>query len=296
MTQPPASLFADQTAKLSTGAIFLVIAAVFCFSVMDVAVKSVSPKIGTIPVLWARYAGQMLLVIILVAPRLQQVVKSRYIGLQVIRSILLMSATFFFFSGLARISLADASAVMNINPILITLGATVFLGEKLGRRRLIAIAIAVLGAMIIIRPGTSAFVPAALFPLAAAACFASYALMTRHVGPDEDVWTSLFYTGLVGAVIMSIAVPFAWETPDMAAIVQMIIIAGFGTLGQLLLIRAFSQAEAGLLAPFGYLGLVFSVFWGFVIFNDIPGFWTIAGALVIAGAGLYVWHRERQQQ
>ena len=273
-------------------AILLMIAAILSFSVMDAAVKALAPSVGVLPSLWARYAGQMALVLILVAPRLRQVAKTRYPKLQFLRSVLLMAATAFFFTGLSLIPLTDAAALMAINPVLITLGAALFLGEALGIRRITGIAVALIGALIIIQPGSEVFSPAALFPLAAAACYSSYALLTRHIGPDEDYWTSLFYTGLVGTVLLSLAVPFAWQTPDQAALALMGTVAVAGTAGQLFLIRAFSQGEAAMLAPYSYVGLIFSAVWGLVFFAEVPGFWTIIGTLVIAGAGLYVWHRE----
>ncbi len=273
-------------------AILLMIGAIFCFSIMDAAVKALAPSVGVLPALWARYAGQMLLVLVLVLPRLKQVVRTRYPRLQFLRSILLMSATAFFFTGLSLIPLTDAAALMSTNPVLITLGAALFLGEPLGMRRITGIAVALVGAMIVMRPGSDVFSLSALLPLAAAACYSGYALLTRRVGADEDVWTSLFYTGLVGTVLLSLAVPFQWQSPDKAGFALMIIIALAGTIGQLALIRAFSQGEAGMLAPYSYTGLAFAAFWGFVFFAEIPDFWTIFGSCVIAGAGLYVWYRE----
>lgn len=273
-------------------AILLTIAAIFCFGLMDVGVKAVSPITGTLPALWARYAGQMVLVLILVAPRLRTVAHSRYPGLQVARSLLLMMATFFFFLALGRIGLAEATAVISMNPLFITLGAALFLGEALGPRRIGAIVVALIGALIVIRPGTEVFQPAALLPLIAAFCFASYTLITRRVGPDEDVWTSLFYTGLVGSVFLSAIVPFYMPALTLKAVALLLMIGGVGTLGQLMLIRALTMAEAGMLAPFNYTGLIFSIFWGLLLFAEVPDLWTLVGALVIACAGIYVWHRE----
>lgn len=273
-------------------AIALMIAAVFCLSVMDACVKAVSPAIGTFPALWARYAGQMLVVLVLVAPRLRTVARSRYPMLQLARSLLLLSATFFFFTGLSRIGLAEATAVMVLNPLFITLGGALFLGEALGPRRVGAIVVAFAGAMLIIRPGSEAFNPAALLPLGAAICFAGYSLITRAVGASEDVWTSLFYTALVGGLLMTVTAPLYWVWPDPQSLLLMAAIALVGTAGQLLLIRAFSQAEAGLLAPFCYSGLVFATLIGVVAFAEFPSPMTLLGAIVIASAGLYVWWRE----
>lgn len=276
-------------------AILMMIAAILCFSLMDASVKALAPRVGVLPALWARYAGQMLLVLILIAPRLQSVVRTRYPRLQILRSVLLMCATGFFFTGISLIPLTDAAALMAMNPVLITLGAALFLGEALGPRRLAGIAIALVGALIVIRPGSDVFAPAALFPLAAAICYSGYALLTRRVGPDEDVWTSLFYTGLVGTVLLSLAVPFRWQTPDATGAALILAVALFGTLGQFALIRAFSQGEAAMLAPYSYVGLVFAALWGALFFAEWPDLWTLCGALVIAGAGLYVWYRETRR-
>ena len=273
-------------------AILLMIGAILCFSIMDAAVKAVAPIVGVLPTLWARYAGQMLLVFLLVLPHLKQVVRTRYPVLQFLRSILLMSATAFFFTGLSLIPLTEAAALMATNPVLITLGAALFLGERLGLRRIFGIAIALIGAIIIIRPGSEVFTMAGLFPLAAAACYSGYVLLTRRVGADEDVWTSLFYTGMVGTVALSLAVPFGWHSPSVSEFTLMTVVAFAGTLGQLALIRAFSHGEAAMLAPYSYTGLAFAALWGFLFFSEIPDFWTILGSLVIAGAGLYVWYRE----
>ncbi|MEM8981347.1 MAG: DMT family transporter [Pseudomonadota bacterium] len=276
-------------------AIVFTIGAIFLFGLMDATAKSIGQQTNTLLAIWARYTGQMLLVALIVAPRIKQVATSQYPKLQVARSILLMLATLFFFLSFRTIGLAEATAVMSLNPLLITLGGAIFLSEALGPRRIIGILIAFVGALIIIRPGTDVFQPAALLPLVAATCFATYALITRRVGPDEDVWTSLFYTGLVGAIVSTCTLPFIW--PDELAphvYAQMALLAVFGTTGQLLLIRALSMAEAGMLAPFNYTGLVFAVFWGFVLFDEWPDALTLLGTVVIAGAGLYVWQRETQ--
>ncbi len=274
-------------------AILFMILAIFLFSLMDASVKALAPRVGVMPALWARYAGQMLLVLILVAPRLRSVTRTRYPVTQFLRSVLLMCATGFFFTGISLIPLSEAAALMSVNPVLITLGAALFLGETLGPRRILGIAVALAGALIIIRPGSDVFSLYALLPLGAAVCYSGYALLTRRIGPGEDVWTSLFYTGLVGTILLSLIVPSQWHVaPDAISIALICGIAGFGTLGQLCLIHAFSAGEAAMLAPYSYIGLVFSALWGALMFAEMPDIWAICGALVIVGAGLYVWHRE----
>ncbi|MEQ9694074.1 DMT family transporter [Shimia sp. SDUM112013] len=273
-------------------AILLMIAAIFCFTLMDATAKALSPRIGVVPALWARYAGQTLVVLVLVARRLPGVLKTRYPKLQIARSVFLMGATWCFFVGISHIGLTDATAIMDVNPVLITLGAALFLGERLGPRRVAGIAVSLIGAMIVIRPGSDVFSPYAVYPLAAAFFYSAYALATRFVGKDEDVWTSLLYTGVFGTIVLSLLALPTMPLPDPASLLLMALITLFGTVSQLLLIRALSQGEASMLAPFAYTGLIFATVWGVVFFGEFPDFWTIIGALVIAAAGTYVWHRE----
>jgi len=275
-------------------AILLMIGAIFCFTAMDACAKGIAQNAGPVQALWARYAGQATLVILIVLPRIRTVARTNFPGLQLARSVFLMCATVCFFFGISRVGLAEATAVMDVNPVLITLGAALFLGEAIGPRRVIAIAASLIGALIVIRPGTDVFSPWSLLPLGAAFFYSAYSLVTRFVGRAEDAWTSLLYTALFGAVILTAVVPFHWQPLDAFTVGLMLLLAGFGTIGQLMLIRALTEGEASMLAPFGYVGLVFAIFWGVAFFDDFPDVWTLVGALVIVGAGLYVWHRERR--
>jgi hypothetical protein len=148
------------------------------------------------------------------------------------------------------------------------------------------------GALVIIRPGTDVFQPAALLPLAAATCFAGYSIATRFLGQDESPFTSLLYTTLIGTVVATIAMPFFWTTPATGDAVVMATFGAIGMVGQLFLILALGYAPASLIAPFGYMALAFNATWGFLFFAEVPDRWTVAGASIIVGAGLYVWYRE----
>lgn len=273
-------------------AIALMITAIFFFSAMDATAKELARHTGPVPAIWARYAGQATMVLILVAPRLNTIARTQYPWLQLARSIFLMFGTTFFFFGVANIGLAEATAIMDINPVLITLGAAIFLNEKIGLRRALGIVASLVGALIIIRPGSAVFSPYAILPLVAALSYSAYNIATRFVGRNENPWTSLLYTALFGAVIFTVAVPFYWQDPGPVGWMLMGMIAVFGTLSQLCLIKALGLGEASMLAPFAYAGLIFATIWGMLFFDEFPDLWTILGALVIVGAGLYVWHRE----
>jgi len=156
------------------------------------------------------------------------------------------------------------------------------------------VALVLAGALILIRPGPGVFSWAALLPVGAAVCYAAYAITTRKVGPDEPVLTALFHTGLLGTAITSVLMVWGWQP---VAGWHWLGLAGLGVLGaggQFCMIKAYSLAEASVIAPFGYIGLLFATLWGYGLFGEVPDLWTGDGALVILGAGLYVWHRETQ--
>jgi drug/metabolite transporter (DMT)-like permease len=272
--------------------ILLYVLAIMTMSVMDLVAKTLAAELPVVQVVWARYAGQTVIVTLLVLPRLGRVVRTRYPGLQFLRSLFLLLATSMFFLAISRMGLAEATAIMDVNPVLITLGAALFLGERFGVRRAVGIGAALIGALIVIRPGSAVFSPDALLPLAAALFYTGFALITRRVGRDESIWTSLFYTALLGAAVLSLAVAPVWVSPSGRALALMLAIGAIAALGQFLLIRALMLAEASAVAPFTYVGLLFATLWGALFFATLPDGPTVLGAGIIVAAGLYVWHRE----
>jgi len=279
--------------KAKTLPILLMIGAVFCFASMDATAKYLMKEIGPAQTIWARYTVQALLVTVLILPKISIYGKTKYPKLQFVRSVALMMATTLFFFAFSRLGLAEASAIFNISPVLITLGAFLFLREQIGPRRVIGILVSLLGALIIIRPGSGVFTIYAILPLGAAIFYSTYSLATRFVGTDESPWTSLFYSAIFGAICYSIYIVFHWNPMSNNALLLTIIIGLFGTAGHICLIRALTLGEASLVAPFIYTNLLFTTIWGFVLFGNFPDFWTIVGALIIVAAGIYVWARDR---
>lgn len=284
----------SHSAQANKQAILFMIGAIALFASMDAAAKELTTHVHPIQAIWARYFSAMLLVFLIVSPKIKMISRTKHPRLQFVRSMLVLGATSFFFVSISKIGLAEATAVMDINPVLLTLGGFLFLGEKIGPRRVFGIVMSLIGAIIVIRPGLGVFSIYSILPLAAAVCLTGYNLITRFVGRNENPWTSLFYTALFGAVLLSAIVPFYW-TPLTGYTISLILLIGvLGTTSQWMLIRALTLGEAGLLAPFVYVGLLFATFWGYVIFGDTPDMPTIIGALIIVGSGLYVWYREIQ--
>jgi drug/metabolite transporter (DMT)-like permease len=275
-----------------TRGVLLMILAILLFTAMDASAKGLIDRYPAPQVIWARFAGQLLIVVLILNLRTGPLLRTRHPWLHMARSAFQFGATGLFFLSLGHIGLAEATALTDINPVLITLGAALFLGERLGPRRIAGVVLALVGTLIILRPGSGVFSPWALLPLGAAVCYTGNALLTRYIGPKEPVWTSLLHASVFGTVVAALALPFVWvpvSGPDLALFA---LVGALGTGAQLCIIRSFSMTEAGIVAPFAYLGIVFATFWGAGLYDQWPDRWTVIGALVIVGAGLYVWHRE----
>ena len=277
--------------KTQMQGIALLLMAVVVFSLMDATAKHLGGDYPPAQIVWARFVGNLFLVVVIFGPRLRRTLVSTRPGLQLARGLSHIASSALFFTSLQFIGLAEATAIMDINPVLITLAAAIFLGESIGLRRILGIAAALVGALIIIRPGAGVLHPAAILPLIGAFTYAAGAVLTRMTRGDSTA-TSVLWSALVGSVLSSFVVPFFWQPIDPGHIWAFLLIGLLGAVSQALLIRAFALAEASAIAPFGYTGLVWAGLWGFLFWGTIPDLWTVTGALIIVAAGIYVWMRE----
>ncbi len=287
-----ASLSPGQRHSATAQGILLMLASVVLFTAMDALAKALVARYDTIQVVWARYALQILAVAFWQARSLRRIMRTAHPWLHLLRSACQFGATAMFFASLRYVHLATATAIADLSPMLIALGAAVFLQERIGPRRIAGIAAAFVGALIIIRPGSEVFSTASLLPLAAAVCMAGFVLISRRLGQAEPLGTALLYSTGIGALATTAALPAVWQPialPDWPLFLAVGVIA---ILGQICTLRALSLAEASVVAPFGQTDLLFAASFGFFFFGEIPDNQTIVGALVIASAGLYLWHRE----
>lgn len=271
--------------------ILLLLLAILCFTLMDATAKHLTETYHPVQVIWVRFTANLALVMLLVGRRFGATLKSRRPLVQAGRGLAQLGSISLFFIALQYIGLAEATAIMDINPVLITLAAAIFLGESIGLRRGLGIAVALVGALIIIRPGAGVFQPAALLPLIGAFTFAAGAILTRLAREDSTA-TSVLWSALLGTVATSVLVPFFWQPIAMGDVWAFVLLGLFGSVAQALLIKAFALAEAAVIAPFGYTGLIWAGLWGWLFWGNLPDRWTVIGALIIVGAGLYVWMRE----
>lgn len=279
-----------------TRGILWMLGTMFCFIALDALMKLLLETYPLVQVTWARFFFATVIAIAVAAPRLPEIAVSRAPGFQLLRSVLLMFTTGVFNAGIRTTPLATATTIMFMSPILVTVLSTVLLKEHVGLRRWAGIAVGFLGAMIVVRPwetleGTIGV--GVLFLLLAAFSNANYQIATRRVRMDDPM-TSLLYTAVAGAVVTSLMLPWSWKWPTAIDWLLLGSTGLFGGLGHLCLIRALQAAPASVVAPFSYSSLIWATLFGFVIFGELPDMWTLAGAVLIIGSGLYIFHRERQ--
>jgi drug/metabolite transporter (DMT)-like permease len=217
-------------------------------------------------------------------------------GLQIGRSILLLGSTLLNFFALRYLQLDQALAIVFSTPFFVAILSGPVLGEWVGWRRWAAICVGFVGVLLVARPGFGGIHPAALISLAAAVFYAAYTISTRLLARTDSNETTLFYSNLVGAVVMLPVVPFVWTTPSDPLVIGLMIVCGaFGSVGHYLLIIAHRLAPPAVLAPFIYTQLVWVIILGYLVFNDLPNEWTLAGAAIVVASGLYMLYREQMR-
>jgi len=274
--------------------IALILASTVFLGASDVTAKYLSATLPSIEIAWIRFLVFALIMVPAMVPRSPVYsLRTGQPGLQLLRGAALLSSSLFFISGLRFLPIAEASATGFVSPLFVTALSILFLGERVGLRRWLATAIGLIGVMIILRPGTSAFHPAAFFPLVSALGWACTLIMTRVMSGREHASTIMTYSSIAGVIILTALVPFVWVMPTWHDILFGILIGIASTAGQWIVVLAFRYADASVLAPFSYSQLLWVSILGFLVFGEVPDVWTITGAIFIVASGLYTAHRER---
>ena len=269
--------------------------AVACFASMNGFVKELRvQELPLVEIIWGRYFFHTIIVLALFPRRVPTLMSGSDKGWQLARSVLVLLATACMFTAVGLMPLADAIAITFLAPILITALSVPFLGEKIGLRRWMAVFVGFAGMLVIVRPGGGLFQLAALLPIAVTVFYAFYQIITRMISHRTDPINSVFYTAIVGAIVMSAVVPFFWEAPTLEQWGMMMGAGLLGGLGHFAIILAYQRAEAPLVAPFAYTELIWATILGLAFFGDFPGTGTFVGAAIIAASGIYILHRERR--
>ena len=272
----------------------LILASTVFLGASDVTAKYLSATLPSIEIAWIRFLVFALIMVPAMLPGSPLFsLRTERPGLQVMRGIALLSSSLFFISGLRFLPIAEASATGFVSPLFVTALSIVFLGERVGMRRWIATALGLIGVLIILRPGSSAFHPAAFFPIVSALAWACTLIMTRMMSGREHAITTMTYSSIAGVCILSALVPLVWVAPSWHDVLFGVFIGVASTAGQWIVVLAFRYADASVLAPFSYTQLLWVSILGFVVFGEVPDIWTVTGAVFIVGSGLYTAHRER---
>lgn len=263
----------------------LLLAAVACLTLLDTTGKYLSASVSILTITWARYVFHVLFVLAWVIPRRGLgVFASRRPMTQITRGALIATMSLLFFAALKVMPLAETTAINFLTPMLVTLLAWFFMRERVGRLRWLAIFAGLVGVLVVIRPGGTLPLFGVLMGLGAALANAWYQLLTRVVSRDDDVMTSLVYAGLVGAVALSVTLPFWWQQSRFDAKQWSLLVAcgALGAAGHLLLIRAYALAPPAHLASWMYLQLLWAALAGWTVFGQIPDAIGLVGMAIIA--------------
>lgn len=209
--------------------------------------------------------------------------------LQLLRGAIYGVAALLFLSALRVMQLADAYAVVMTGPVWVALFAVPILGERLERRTLIAVLAGFCGVLLVLRPGVGLFSAEALLPLLVAAAVGVYQVLTRKLSGFDAPQTTLFYSLLVGAVVYLPVLFVWWKVPeDWSHVLFIGLMGALMVCSNLALIWAYVHASAGVVGPINYMQLLWAILFGWLVFGDLPDHWTLLGAAIIIGAGLYV--------
>jgi len=280
--------------------ILLLLAALTFFSFSDAIAKKLGQTLPALEVAWLRYVAFLALTLLATLRRGgAKLFRSRLPGLQLLRGLGVAGSAIAFIMALQNLPLAEATAINFVSPAFVTALSILFLAERVGWRRWSAIAVGLLGMLIIVRPGSDLFTPAALLPVASSAAWACAVVVTRRIGTTDPPATTLIWTASVGFLVMSLLLPIsiafrgALVVPSATEVGLGLLIGVVSSFAQWLVVLAYRIAPASTLAPFTYMQLLTSGLLGVIMFAALPDRWTLIGAAVITASGLYTAHRER---
>ncbi|PWC79335.1 multidrug DMT transporter permease [Azospirillum sp. TSH64] len=277
-------------------AILLVVLGVACLSCSDATAKYLGRTLPPAEIAWMRYVVFTALVMPLaLRGGSLSVLKTTRPGLQVVRGLGMLGSALFFIMAMQHLPLAEAAAISFVSPVFVTVLSILLLAETVGVRRWAALLVGLAGVIIVIRPGAEGFQPASLLPILTAFSWALGLVATRKMTVQENPLTTMVWSALTGLIALTALLPLhaAWPTPW-----EMLLGVFIGlvyTAAQWLLILAYRQGEASVLAPFTYVQLIWSTALGFLVFGAVPDHWTFVGTGVIIASGLYTAHRERMR-
>jgi drug/metabolite transporter (DMT)-like permease len=279
----------------SLGALYTMLA-MLGFASMDAISKWLVADYAIGQMMWIRYAVFCVFAWFVVRRRgLVTSARTQRPWLQAGRALLAVVESAVFVLAFNYLPLADTHAVAATSPLIVIALGALFLGERAGLARWLAVAVAFVGMLMIVRPGLKTFDWPVLLPLLGALLWAGYQVLVRLCSRTDSPDTTLVWSAFVAFAATTLVGPWQWRWPDATAWGLLIAIALLGALAHYALIKALDHAEAGAVQPYSYTLLVWAAVLGALVFGDIPDHWTLAGAAIIVASGLYTWHHDRRQ-
>jgi S-adenosylmethionine uptake transporter len=267
---------------------------VLFFAFVDAQAKLLTAHFHPFQIVWCRQLGLVLAAMALLAWHGPSLLRTATPRLQIFRGVVAAGSVSCFIFAVKFVPLADAVAVSFVAPFFVTILGVLVLGERVGARRWAAIAVGFCATLVIIRPGLGVFQPAILLVVLAAGLFAVRLVISRLIAAGDRTATTVAYTALVSLTVMSVPLPFVWFWPETWWQVGLLVsVAGFAALAETLVIKSMELAQAVILAPLHYTILIWSTFYGWLFFAELPDLWTWVGVAIIVATGIYMLHRER---
>ena len=188
--------------------------------------------------------------------------------------------------------MAKALTLAFVAPLVTTALSPIFLEERVGVKRWIAVVIGFIGSLVVIRPGIIEFNLATVAALGTGCFYGVYLIITRKLHSTDNPLLTLLITGIVGATVSTFFVPIFWVNPTNMQWLWLSIMGIFACLGHILLIYSLRYADASKLAPFGYFEIITNIILGYYVFKDFPDLWTFLGLFIIISSGIYIFRRE----
>jgi drug/metabolite transporter (DMT)-like permease len=277
----------------------LVMLATACFATLDTATKVSTVAVPVIMGVWFRYVFQAVAMAAVLLPRHGlAVLRTAHPRYQILRGALLLVSSSLAFLSLRYMPMAEFTAIVLVVPLVVTLLAATQLKEQVSPLRWALVSGGFVGTLIILRPGGDAFSWATLLPLGLVVTNAWFQVLTSKLAQTENPLTMNFYSGWVGALIASLALPFAWTAlPSWHWWALLCLMGLMGTVGHFMLILAFQRAPASTLTPYLYAQIGFAMLGGWLVFSRMPDAVSLVGIGLIAicgAAGAWLTVKERR--
>jgi len=276
---------------------WLMCATAFIFAVQDGISRHLAGEYNVLMIVMIRYWFFAAFVITVARRKtgsIRAAAKTSQPVLQISRGLLLAGEICIMVAGFVLLGLVESHAIFASYPLLVAAFSGPILGENVGWRRWVAIGIGFIGVLVILQPGFAVFSPYAIIPLTSAILFAIYALLTRYAARRDTAATSFFWTGVSGAVAMTVVGIWFWEPMSGGDWLWMGALSITGVTGHFLLIKTYEVAEASSVQPFAYLQLVFATIIGITLFGETLATNVAIGALIVVGAGIFTLLRSRK--